>query len=81
MTERNGLPLTFASLGRRKTQADFNGGQITSDAGAALLREVDRRIGLVDAITACIPDRRGPAKITHDLRTMLAQRIFAIAMG
>ncbi len=81
MTECNGLPLTFASLGRRKLQADFNGGQITSDAGAALLREVDRRISLVDAITACIPDRRDPAKVTHDLRTMVAQRTFAIAMG
>jgi len=81
MTECNGLRLTFARVGRRKIQADFNGGQLTSDAGAALLREVDRHIGLIDAITAGIPDPRDGAKITHDLRTILAQRIFAIAMG
>ena len=81
MTECNGLPLRFTGLGRRKIQADFNGGQLTSDAGATLLREVDRRIGLIDAIAACIEDPRDPAKITYDLRTMLAQRVFAIAMG
>ncbi len=81
MTECNGLRLTFSRLGRRKIQADFNGGQLTSDAGATLLREVDRRIGLIDAIAACIEDPRDPARITHDLRTMPAQRIFAIAMG
>jgi len=81
MTECTGLPLRFTGLGRRKIQADFNGGQLTSDAGATLLREVDRRIGLIDAIAACIEDPRDLAKITHDLRTMLAQRVFAIAMG
>jgi len=81
MTECNGSPLRFSRLGRRKIQADFNGGQLTSDAGAALLREVDQGIGLIDALAACIEDPRDPARITHDLRTMLAQRVFAIAMG
>jgi len=81
MTECNGLHLEFSSLGGKKIQADFHGGQLTSDAGAALLREVDRRIGLIDAVTNCITDPRDPAKITHDLRTLLAQRIFGIAMG
>ncbi|NQU76781.1 MAG: IS1380 family transposase, partial [Planctomycetes bacterium] len=61
--------------------ADFNGGRLTSDTGAVLLREVDKRIGLIDAIAACISDPREPGKITHDLRMLLAQRIFAIAMG
>jgi len=81
MTECNGLPLAFSTLRRKKILADFNGGHLTSDAGAALLREVDKRIGLIDAITNCIGDPRDPAKITHDLRTLLAQRIFGIAMG
>ncbi|MBC8508205.1 MAG: IS1380 family transposase [Chloroflexi bacterium] len=81
MTECNGLHLEFSSLGRRKIQADFNGGQLTSDAGATLLREVDKHIGLIDALSDCIGDRRDPTKIRHDLRTLLAQRIFAIAMG
>ena len=81
MTDCNSQPLLFSSLGRKNIQANFNGGHLTSDAGAALLREVDKRIGLIDAIVNCIGDPRQPAKITHDLRTMLAQRIFAIAMG
>jgi hypothetical protein len=81
MTQCNGLPLEFSSIGRQKIRADFNGGKLTSDAGATLLREVDKRIGLIGAIAACISDPRTPAKITHDLRTLLAQRIFAIAMG
>ena len=81
MTECNASPITFSSLGRRKVQADFRGGRLTSDAGAMLLREVDRRIGLIDAMASCIPDRRDPAKVRHGVRTMLAQRVFALAMG
>jgi hypothetical protein len=50
-------------------------------AGGLLLREVDRRIRLLDALTRCIADPRDPAKITHELRTLLAQRLFAIALG
>ncbi len=81
MTDSKQAALLFSNLGRRKIEADFSGGKLTSDAGAALLREVDRRIGLIDALADCIADPRQPAKITHDLRTMLAQRIFAIALG
>jgi len=81
MTDCNGLPLTFSRLGRRNIHGNFNGGALTSDGGATLLREVDRHVGLIDALTACISDPRDPAKITHDLRTLIAQRIFAIAMG
>jgi hypothetical protein len=81
MTECNSQPIEFSSLGRRMVQADFDGGSITSDAGALLLREVDRRIGLVDRLNAVIPDPRNQALITHQQSTMLRQRIFAIAMG
>ena len=81
MTDSNRVALVFSNLGRRKIEADFSGGKLTSDAGAALLREVDRRIGLIDALADCIVDPRQPAKITHGLRTMLAQRILAMAMG
>jgi len=81
MTDCITQPLLFSSLGRKKVQADFNGGHLTSDAGMLLLREVDRRIGLIDALTGCIADPREASKITHDLRTLLAQRILAIAAG
>lgn len=81
MTDCITQPLLFSSLGRRKVEADFNGGHLTSDAGMLLLREVDRRIGLIDALTDCIADPREASKITHELRTLLAQRILAIAAG
>jgi hypothetical protein len=81
MTECNRGTLTFSSLGRQKIVADFEGGRLTSDAGALLLRELDRRFGLTEALAACITDRRDPAKVTHDLTTLLAQRIYGIALG
>jgi hypothetical protein len=81
MTDCITQPLLFSSLARKKVQADFNGGSLTSDAGALLLRELDRRIGLVDAINHCIPDPRNPFYTIHQQRTMLAQRIFGIALG
>jgi hypothetical protein len=81
MTDCNTNLLLFSSLTRKKVQADFNGGSLTSDAGALLLRELDRRIGLVDALNHCIPDPRNPFYTIHQQRTMLAQRIFGIALG
>ena len=81
MTDCNTIPLLFASLGRRNFLADFAGGDLTSDGGLPLLREVDRRIGLIDAIDAALSDPRCPWLIEHDQRTILAQRIFALAAG
>jgi len=81
VTECTRKPLLFSSLGRKKVAADFTGGTLTSDAGGLLLREVDRKVGLIDQLTDCLTDPRDPAKIKHDLRTMLVQRIFGIALG
>ena len=58
MTECTTKPLTFSSLGRRQIVADFQGGDLTSDGGLPLLREVDRRLGLIDALNAAIFDPR-----------------------
>ena len=81
MTDCNTQSLLFSSLSSRKIQADFNGGSLTSDGGALLLREVDKRIGLIDCINQCIPDPRNQFFIAHQQKTMLAQRIFGIALG
>ena len=81
MTECNRKPLRFSSLARRKIVADFDGGRLTTDAGGLLLREADRRLGLTRALANGISDPRQPAKIVHDTQTMLAQRIFGIALG
>jgi Transposase DDE domain group 1 len=81
MTDCNHNPLPFASVGPKAVIADFTCGRITTDAGALLLREVDNRIGLFDAIDAAIPDPRHPVFIVHPQRAMIAQRITAIALG
>ncbi|RPJ23384.1 MAG: IS1380 family transposase [Planctomycetaceae bacterium] len=81
MTDCITEPLLFSSLKRQKIQADFRGGRLTSDGGAVLLRQVDRWLGLIDAINACIPDPRHRVSTVHSQRTLLAQRIFGIALG
>jgi hypothetical protein len=81
MTECIEGPLAFASLGPRRVEADFSAGCLTTDAGALLLREADRRLGLLDALDRSIPDPRNPELITHSQRSLLAQRVFGIACG
>ena len=81
MTECNRQPMLFASVDRRQIVADFQGGDLTSDGGLPLLREVDRGIGLIDALDAAIRDPRFQPLVVHDQRTILAQRIFALAAG
>jgi len=57
------------------------GGRITSDGGALLLLEADRRIRLIDRMAACFADYRDADLIEHSARTMIAQRVFALALG
>ena len=81
MTECNDQALHFSRLGSKAVLADFNGGRLTTDAGALLLRELGDKLGLLDALDAAIPDPRDPALIVHDQRALLAQRVVAIALG
>jgi hypothetical protein len=81
MTECNAQPLLFSSLGHKKIVADFSGGNLTSDGGLPLLREVDRKIGLIDALNGVICDPRFQPLVVHEQRTLLAQRILALAAG
>ena len=66
---------------RPRVTAAFDGGSITSNAGALLLREIDRLVGLFDRVAACFTDHRDPRLRVHALRTLLAQRITGIALG
>src|SRR3954451_5259217 len=81
MTDCSPEPLHFARAGSKAVVADFNGGRLTTDSGALLLRDVEHRLGLVDALDAAIPDPRRPELIEHDQKALLAQRIVAIACG
>jgi hypothetical protein len=65
----------------REVVAAFDGGQVTADAGALLLGATDRAIGLVARFAACFADRRNPELIEHRVETLVAQRVFGIALG
>ena len=80
-TECNPNQLEFHVLGRRSVIGQFNGGRITSDGGGLLLREVDARLGLIDRLTDCFHDHRNPDLIEHPVRSLLAQRIYGLALG
>ena len=71
----------FGRLGRRVIEANFEGGDIGSDGGVLLLKRVDERIGLSRAAAAVLSDPRDPTRITHTLRDLLAQRIYALCCG
>ena len=73
--------LGFEGFDGRRVVATFDGGAVTSDAGALLLRKTDQAIGLIDRIAACFRDRRTPGRVVHSLRTLIGQRIIGLALG
>ncbi len=66
---------------RRRITARFDGGPISSDGGAILLREVDRRLGLIPRLAGCFEDHRDPLRIEHSVSELVAKRLYAIALG
>jgi hypothetical protein len=62
-------------------EAEFSAGQVTSDGGALLLREVDRRLQMLRRVTGCFLDGRSPRLVKHQLQEMLGQRIYGLALG
>ena len=73
--------IEFGRLGRRVIEADFSGGDLSSDGGLLLLRQVDEHLGLSRAAAAAIPDPRHPERIRHGLRELLAQRLYGLCCG
>ena len=73
--------LLFKGLSKKKIEADFNGGEVSSDAGLLFLREVEDRIGLIRKMTYSLRDRRHPGYVKHELLELFKQRVFQIACG
>ena len=71
----------FPAYKSRKIDFDFNGGDITSDAGSLLLRQVDRRIGLTHDLSKALTDDRRKKSCEHSLQELLKQRIYGLALG
>jgi hypothetical protein len=61
--------------------ARFDGGYVTSDGGALLLREVERQTSILHRLAACFTDQRAPAYIEHTVADLIQQRVYAIALG
>ncbi len=80
-TECTAGTLPFQAVARRTVQARFDGGTLTSDGGAVLLREVDRATGILRQFAACFRDHRAPARITHPVATLVRQRVYGLALG
>ena len=80
-TQCSAEQLQFSCVERRRVVAAFDGGEVTSDAGALLLMRTERAIGLLDRLAACFTDRRSPSNTEHAVRTLLGQRVVGIAAG
>lgn len=81
MTECNQEVFSFAAHFSRRVEASFTAGQVSTDGGALLLRQADRKVGLLKRVVSCFIDRRSPVFIEHQLEEMLAQRIYGLALG
>ena len=71
----------FARHFARRVEAGFTAGQVSSDGGVLLLREVESKVGLLSRLPSCFTDGRSPLLVTHPLSEMLAQRIYGLALG
>src|SRR3954471_13140145 len=80
-TQCNASYLDFPMVGPRQVQDDFDGGDISSDGGALLLRETERLTGIVRQFAACFTDHRDPDLVEHTAEELIAQRVYALALG
>src|SRR3954471_1030769 len=80
-TPCNPAYLDFPMLGPRQVLADFDGGDISSDGGALLLRQTERLTGIIRQFAACFDDHRDPDLVEHPVEHLLAQRVYGLALG
>lgn len=73
--------MPFAKLGRREIDVGFDGGDVSSDGGLLLLRQVERRLGLLKAVAQILPDPRSPLRVKHKTGQLLRQRVFGLCQG
>ena len=81
MTECNQSGFGFEAFGSGEIVARFDGGTISSDGGALLLRQTDKRLNLLPRLAECFLDGRCQDRVEHSIAEMLAQRIYGLALG
>lgn len=80
-TECTADTLRFQGVAGRAVQARFDGGALTSDGGAVLLRDVEHVTGILHQFASCFTDYREPARVTHTVATLIRQRVYGLALG
>lgn len=81
MTDGTSERIEFPACRKRRVEAVFDGGEVSSNGGALLLQQADRRLGLTQRLARRLPDRRQRGKVRHGLVEMLRQRVYGIALG
>ena len=81
MTECSQSSFGFEALGSREIVARFDGGRISSDGGAFLLRQTDQRLNLLPRLAECFLDGRNQKLVEHSILEMLSQRVYGLALG
>jgi hypothetical protein len=81
MRKNSRKKIRFTSSKRRSVEGRFDGGEVSSDGGLILMREADRRLGLIKSVAARIVDTRQKGKVRHEVATLLRQRVMALCAG
>ncbi len=81
MTECKQSSFGFQDCGSREIVARFDGGTISSDGGAVLLRQTDHRLDLLPRLAQCFLDGRDPDRVQHSVQEMISQRVYGLALG
>ncbi len=81
MTECTLPSFQFPAVRSRRVEVNFDGGDVSSDGGAILLRQVDKKLGLTRRAARLFSDDRQPGKVEHSIHEMVKQRVYGLALG
>ena len=80
MTKCYQTSFSFSSAKRRQVEANFSGGDITSNAGVLLLREADRKLGLSQTVARALGDQRVLVRCEYSVQELIKQRVYGLAL-
>ncbi len=80
-TECNQQSFEFHPLNQRQVVGRFDGGAITTDGGGLLLREVEKRTGIIERFAGCFRDYRAAGQVEHSVKELVGQRVYGLALG
>lgn len=81
MSKNTNQMMLFKEIYGKKIEVDFNGGEVSSNAGLLFLREMESQVGVINKVAAVIHDKRHPGYVKHQIVELLTQRVFQIVAG